>query len=338
MRKVSVVILNWNGRKMLEQFLPSVVRNTSQRWADVVVADNGSDDDSIDFLRREFPDVKIISMERNFGFAEGYNRAIASCDSEYVVLLNSDVETPEGWIEPLVEYMEEHPEVVACQPKILSYTEKEKFEHAGAAGGFVDNYGFPYCRGRIFSEVEEDRGQYDEVTQVFWATGAALFIRRKEYLSVGGLDATFFAHMEEIDLCWRLNSRGKKLVCVPQSHVFHLGGGTLNTSSPRKTYLNFRNNLLMIFKNETEDRLSKVLFMRKILDNVAALMFLLKGEKENFKAVRKARKEFKKVKSEYQHKREENLKEQIICEYPYNYKKSIVFAFYALQKRYFHQL
>jgi GT2 family glycosyltransferase len=323
---------------MLEQFLPSVVRNTSQRWADVVVADNGSDDDSIDFLRREFPDVKIISMERNFGFAEGYNRAIASCDSEYVVLLNSDVETPEGWIEPLVEYMEEHPEVVACQPKILSYTEKEKFEHAGAAGGFVDNYGFPYCRGRIFSEVEEDRGQYDEVTQVFWATGAALFIRRKEYLSVGGLDATFFAHMEEIDLCWRLNSRGKKLVCVPQSHVFHLGGGTLNTSSPRKTYLNFRNNLLMIFKNETEDRLSKVLFMRKILDNVAALMFLLKGEKENFKAVRKARKEFKKVKLEYQHKREENLKEQIICEYPYNYKKSIVFAFYALQKRYFHQL
>jgi GT2 family glycosyltransferase len=253
-------------------------------------------------------------------------------------LLNSDVETPEGWIEPLVEYMEEHPEVVACQPKILSYTEKEKFEHAGAAGGFVDNYGFPYCRGRIFSEVEEDRGQYDEVTQVFWATGAALFIRRKEYLSVGGLDATFFAHMEEIDFCWRLNSRGKKLVCVPQSHVFHLGGGTLNTSSPRKTYLNFRNNLLMIFKNETEDRLSKVLFMRKILDNVAALMFLLKGEKENFKAVRKARKEFKKVKLEYQHKREENLKEQIICEYPYNYKKSIVFAFYALQKRYFHQL
>lgn len=338
MRKVSVIILNWNGRKMLEQFLPSVVRNTSQRWADVVVADNGSDDDSIDFLRREFPDVKIISMERNYGFAEGYNRAITSCDSEYVVLLNSDVETPEGWIEPLVEYMEEHPEVVACQPKILSYTEKEKFEHAGAAGGFVDNYGFPYCRGRIFSEVEEDRGQYDEVTQVFWATGAALFIRRKEYLSVGGLDATFFAHMEEIDFCWRLNSRGKKLVCVPQSHVFHLGGGTLNTSSPRKTYLNFRNNLLMIFKNETEDRLSKVLFMRKILDNVAALMFLLKGEKENFKAVRKARKEFKKVKLEYQHKREENLKEQIICEYPYNYKKSIVFAFYALQKRYFHQL
>lgn len=338
MKKISVIILNWNGRKMLEQFLPSVVHNTSEVWAEIVVADNGSDDDSVDFLRQTYPNVKLIQLEKNYGFAEGYNKAIALCETEYVVLLNSDVETPEGWIEPLAEYMESHPEVVASQPKILSYNEKYKFEHAGAAGGFIDNYGFPYCRGRIFSDVEEDRGQYDTVTQVFWATGAALFIRRANYLAVGGLDASFFAHMEEIDLCWRLNSRGGKLVCIPQSKVYHLGGGTLSTSNPRKTYLNFRNNLLMIYKNETEGRVSRILLMRKFFDNLAALMFLMKGEKENFQAVRKARKEFKKIKKQYQDKRKENLKLQKVCEYNYNYKGSIVFAYYMRKKRSFEQL
>lgn len=338
MKKVAVIILNWNGRQMLEKYLPSVCQNTPQEWARVVVADNGSTDDSIAFLKEKYPNVDLICFEKNYGFAEGYNKAIAAVEEEYVVLLNSDVETPKGWLTPMIDYLERHPNVAACQPKILAFNEKNKFEHAGAAGGFIDRYRFPYCRGRIFSSVEEDKGQYDDVTQIFWASGAALTIRKADYEGAGGLDATFFAHMEEIDLCWRLNSRGRKLVCVPQSVVYHLGGGTLNMNHPRKTYLNFRNNLLMIYKNENSENLKKVLFVRKILDNVAGLMFLIKGDVDNFKAVRKARKEFRLIKSQYFRKREENLKQQTVSAFPFNYDGSIVFAYYAKGKKYFNKL
>ncbi len=338
MKKVAVIILNWNGRQMLEKYLPSVCRNTPQEWARVVVADNGSTDDSIDFLKEKYSNVDLICFDRNYGFAEGYNKAISSVAEEYVVLLNSDVETPEGWLTPMIDYLDSHLDVAACQPKILAFNEKNRFEHAGAAGGFIDKYRFPYCRGRLFSMVEEDKGQYDDVAQIFWASGAALTIRRADYDGAGGLDGTFFAHMEEIDLCWRLNSRGRKLVCVPQSIVYHLGGGTLNMNHPRKTYLNFRNNLLMIYKNENDEDLKKVLFMRKILDNVAGLMFLFKGDVENFRAVRKAREEFCLIKSQYSAKREENLKLQTVAKYPFNYDGSIVFAYYARGKKYFNDL
>lgn len=327
--KVAVIILNWNGRKMLEEYLPSVCRYSISGQSEVIVADNGSTDDSVEFLQREYPQVGIVQLDQNYGFAEGYNRAIAQVDAEYVVLLNSDVEVTEGWLEKMTNYLDAHPDVVACQPKILAYCDKKRFEHAGACGGYLDKYRFPYCRGRIFADVEEDRGQYDSVEQVLWATGAALFIRKAVYEKVGGLDATFFAHMEEIDLCWRLNSRGYRLVCVPQSVVYHLGGGTLNVNNPRKTYLNFRNNLLMIYKNEPIESLKRVLFMRCILDNVAGLVFLLKGDMENFKAVRRARSDFKKIKGEYNDKRAENLKQSKVSEFPYNYNGSIVWAYYA---------
>lgn len=336
--KTAVIILNWNGKKMMETYLPSVCQYTIGEDSKVVVADNGSTDDSVEFLQREYPQVELIRLDQNYGFAEGYNKAIAQVDAEYVVLLNSDVEVTENWLSTLIAYMDAHPEVAACQPKIKAYYDKVKFEHAGAAGGFIDKYRFPYCRGRVFANVEEDRGQYDQPLQVFWATGAALFIRKKEYEGVGGLDGSFFAHMEEIDLCWRLNSRGRKVMCVPQSEVYHLGGGTLNVDNPRKTYLNFRNNLLMIYKNETEERLKFVLLARKFFDNVAGLMFLLKGDKENFKAVRKARKEFKTLQHQYDDKRAENLKSQTVVEFPFNYDGSIVFGYYAFGKKLFTDL
>ena len=286
--KVAVVILNYNGEEHLRRFLPSVVSNSG--GADIVVADNGSTDGSLELLEREFTTVRRVVLDKNYGFAEGYNRALQQVEAEYVVLLNSDVEVTPHWLELLVEYMDAHPEVAACQPKIRSERNKEYFEYAGASGGYLDVYGYPFCRGRIFDVVEKDHGQYDSVASVFWATGAALFIRLKDYREAGGLDGRFFAHMEEIDLCWRLGSRGRGLVCVPQSVVFHVGAATLKKESPRKTFLNFRNNLLMLYKNLPEKELNRVLWMRGLLDIVAMVVFFLKGEKENAKAVIQARK------------------------------------------------
>ena len=336
--KTAVIILNWNGRKMMEQYLPSVCKHTTGEEVKIVVADNGSTDDSIEFLQKNYPQIDLILLDQNYGFAEGYNRAIAQVDAEYVVLLNSDVEVTENWLTILTDYMDSHRDIAACQPKVLAYYNKEQFEHAGAAGGFIDRYRFPYCRGRIFAIVEADHGQYDTPTQIFWATGAALMIRRDAYLKAGGLDAQFFAHMEEIDLCWRLNSRGEKIVCLPQSIIYHLGGGTLNVNNPRKTYLNFRNNLLMIYKNEADEQLNKVLRMRKFLDNLAAVVFLLKGDVANFKAVRKARKDFKKMKDDFIDKRKENLKLTTQTTFPFNYKGSIVWGYYALGKKKYAEL
>lgn len=227
MKKVSVVILNWNGADMLRRFLPSVLACSQAEGVEVCVADNGSTDDSCEIIKWEFPDVRLIRLAENYGFAEGYNKALKQVEAEYVVLLNSDVEVTPDWLTPMVDYMDTHPDVAACQPKILSYHERNSFEYAGAAGGFIDCYGYPFCRGRIFESVEEDRGQYDKVVSVFWATGAALLIRLKVYQEVGGLDGRFFAHMEEIDLCWRLRSRGHNVVCLPSSSVYHVGGATL---------------------------------------------------------------------------------------------------------------
>lgn len=338
MNKLAIVILNWNGRAMLEKFLPSVCAFSKGEGIVVVMADNGSTDDSIDFVEAHFPDVQILRLDQNYGFAEGYNRALGQLDAEYFLLLNSDVEVTENWLLPLISYMDEHPEVAACQPKIRAFYNKSHFEHAGACGGFLDKYAFPFCRGRIFSNVEEDHGQYDSVMDIFWATGAALMIRSDDYLSAGGLDGTFFAHMEEIDLCWRLRSRCRRIVCVPQSVVYHVGGGTLNVDNPRKTFLNFRNNLLMIYKNVPDAFLNRLLLARFFFDYVAAAQFCLKGDWANAKAICRARKEFRRIRHDYDTKREENKMVQKQTLIPEVLKGSLVFSSFLFGKKKFSDL
>ena len=338
MDKIAVVILNWNGCEMLRSFLPSVVRYSEADGAVVYVADNGSTDDSVEMLRREFPSVHLIILDRNQGFAEGYNLALQQVSAEYVVLLNSDVEVTGHWLAPLVSYMDAHPEVAACQPKIRSWRHKELFEYAGAAGGFIDRYGYPFCRGRIMGVVERDTGQYDTVIPVFWTTGAALFIRQKDYQDAGGLDGRFFAHMEEIDLCWRLRARGRMLVCVPLSTVYHVGGATLKKENPRKTFLNFRNNLVMLYKNLPQEELASVMRVRAALDYVAALNFLLKGEFSNMWAVIRARRAFHSLRPSFAAAREENLKKTSLLIIPERTKNSILAQFYLHGKRLFSRL
>ena len=261
---------------MLRRFLPSVIENSGD--AEIVVADNASADNSVEVVKKEFPGVRLIIMDENYGFADGYNRALEQVDSEYSVLLNSDVEVTSGWLEPLERFMDANPSAVACQPKLLDYKRKTHFEYAGASGGFLDRYGYPYCRGRIFDTVEQDSGQYDDITKVIWATGAALFVRTAEYKSAGGLDGRFFAHMEEIDLCWRMNMRGGELYVVPESKVYHVGGATLSKSNPRKTYLNFRNNLIMMVKNYNSKLWPLIILARLIMDGMAGMMYLVQGK------------------------------------------------------------
>lgn len=306
MDKVAIVILSWNGSQMLRSFLPSVLKH-SEGEAAVYVADNGSEDDSLQLLADSFPSVRTIKLEKNYGFADGYNRALQQVEAEYVVLLNSDVEVTEHWLTPLVDFMDTHPAVAACQPKILSWHNRKRFEYAGAAGGFIDHYGYPFCRGRIFNTLEEDCGQYDTPMPVFWATGAALFIRLQDFREAGGLDGRFFAHMEEIDLCWRLNARGREVWCIPQSTVYHVGAATLKRENPRKTFLNFRNNLLMLYKNLPDDELKPVMRTRCFLDYLAMLTFFLKGQFPNAKAVRQARKAYHTLRPDFFISRQMNM-------------------------------
>lgn len=326
MKQTAVVILNYNGAGMLRRFLPSVIKYSPE--ASIYVADNGSSDKSCDVVRNEFPAVKLMVLDHNYGFAEGYNRALAQVDEEYAVLLNSDVEVTRGWLSPMTQFLDSNPEVAACQPKLLSFKQKDFFEYAGAAGGFIDKWGYTFCRGRIFNTVERDSGQYDDTTDVFWATGAALMIRNEVYKNNGGLDGRFFAHMEEIDLCWRLRSRGYRIACVPQSHVYHVGGATLKKENPQKTYLNFRNNLLMIYKNAPDCQLKKIMLFRKVFDNVAALKFLASGDYAAFKAVRKARRDFKAMRSGYDKARAENMKLAVTTRIPEVLKSSILYKYY----------
>lgn len=291
--------MNWNGVKHLRTYLPSVVAHTPE--AEIIVADNGSTDNSLEMLAKEFPSVKTIVLDKNYGFAEGYNRAIEkisevssqNSEPEYIVLLNSDVEVTEGWLAPLLDYMDTHADVAAVQPKIRSWRNKALFEHAGAAGGFINTLGYPYCRGRVLWHVEEDKGQYDTPIEVDWTSGACMLVRTRVYKDCGGLDASFFAHMEEIDLCWRMRNAGWKLMCLPQSVVYHLGGGSLSYESPRKTYLNHRNNLLMIRKNKQHP--GGVLLIRFFLDYAAAFFYLLQGRWAACKAVYQARRDYHKM-------------------------------------------
>lgn len=307
--KICVAILNWNGAEMLRRFLPSVLQYSQTERTEVCVIDNASTDHSLEVLRQEFPTVRIIALDCNYGFADGYNKGMQHITAEYVVLLNSDVEVSENWLTPLITYMDTHPEVAACQPKLRWQRHPALFEYAGAAGGFMDRDGYPFCRGRVFDTVEVDKGQYDTITPIFWASGAALFVRRAVYEAVGGLDGNFFAHMEEIDFCWRLRSRGHSIVCIPQSVVYHVGGATLHKDSPQKTYLNFRNNLLMLYKNLPDVELAPVLRRRYWWDRLALLFFLLKGEWKNAQAVWKARKDFQKMRPDYASVRAHNLEQ-----------------------------
>ncbi len=297
-----MVILNWNGRTHLERFLPSVLASTPE-WAEVVVADNASTDGSVEMLRAAFPRVRLVLLERNYGYAEGYNRALAALESDLFVLLNSDVETPAGWLQPLAEAMESDPRLAAVSPKILSLGEPGRFEYAGAAGGFIDALGYPFCRGRILGALEEDRGQYDNARSVFWASGACMMVRAGVFRRLGGFDPWFFAHMEEIDLCWRAQLAGYRVAVEPRSAVYHLGGGTLSGVSPYKTYLNFRNNLAMLFKNLPKGRTEAVLFARMLLDGLSALIFLIGGKPDFYRAVLKAHADFRRRKPELKKQR-----------------------------------
>lgn len=338
MIKTSVVILNWNGAKLLKQFLPTVLMHTQTEDCEVVVADNHSSDNSAEVMNEQFPEVKLILLDKNYGFAEGYNRALLQIDSKFIVLLNSDVETTPNWLKPMIEHLERNPETAAIQPKILSFADKSKFEYAGAAGGFIDRYGYPFCRGRILHELEDDRGQYDKPIEVFWASGACLCMRRADYMEAGGLDNDFFAHMEEIDLCWRLLARGKKIVCLPQSTVYHVGGASLDSESPRKVHLNFRNNLLMIYKNAPLKKLIEVLLVRMLLDTAAAGNFLVQRKWNHAQAVGNAYSDFIKMRPAFKYKRKENLQKAVQDDIPQQYKGSILFEFYLKKKRKYSEL
>lgn len=308
MKELAVIILNWNGRKLLEQFLPVASRYSITEDADLIVADNGSTDDSVEWVKAHHPEVKVLSFSENYGFAEGYNKAIAQTQYKYTILLNSDVEVTEDWTRPLLDFMRRNSDVGALQPKIRSWKERTKFEYAGAAGGYLDKLGYPYCRGRLFDSIEEDRGQYDgKVVDICWASGAALMVRTDIYLKVGGLDARFFAHMEEIDLCCRIHGAGYRVVTVPDAMVFHVGGASLAQGNPKKTYLNFRNNLLLLHKNMPIKEGRKKLFIRRLYDTLAWGMFMLKFDFKNANAVLKAHNDFRKMKKLYTEHPDKNV-------------------------------
>lgn len=335
-KRIAVVILNWNGADMMRLYLPFVLRH-SQDLADVIVADNGSTDASCAVVRDEFPEVRLITLPENYGFAEGYNRALKGLDYEFYLLLNSDIEPDAGWLAPLLTYMDSHSEVAACQPKLLSMSERGRFEYAGAAGGFMDRYGYPFCRGRIFDTVENDEGQYDTPAYVLWATGAALLIRRTDWEAAGGLDGRFFAHQEEIDLCWRLGCRGRRVACVPQSRAWHVGGASLAQGNPRKTFLNFRNNLMMLYKNLPDGELRRVMRIRFWLDLLARIQFAVKGDWANARAVARARREFKAMRPALRADRERNLRAATTDRAPGHTTYAILAAYHLKGKKRFSQ-
>ncbi|MBE0649585.1 MAG: glycosyltransferase family 2 protein [Bacteroidales bacterium] len=330
--KTAVVILNFNGKDFLKKFLPVVLKNSSE--AKVIVADNGSTDDSVSMMKSEFPEVLLLHQDKNLGFAGGYNWALDQIDAEYYVLLNSDVEVTNGWLNPLIQFMDSDRKIAACQPKILAYDDKSNFEYAGASGGFIDKLGYPFCRGRIFDTLEKDEGQYETANEVFWATGACLMVRASVYHQLGGLDADFFAHMEEIDFCWRAKNSGYKIMVQPASMIFHVGGGTLPKSSPQKTYLNFRNNFMLLYKNLPSNQLNKVLLIRLLMDGLAGIKFLLQGSFGDIVAIIKAHFYFYGHLNTLRNKRSKLTQRNVSC----IYQKSLVSEYYLKGKKYFSQL
>ena len=331
--RTAVVILNWNGRKYLEQFLLPLIQYSNGE-AEIIVADNASNDDSITFLEMNFPSIRIIRNPSNEGFARGYNLALKQVEADYYILLNSDIEVTPDWIHPVIGMMEKDPSIAACQPKIRSYIDRSKFEYAGAAGGFIDKYGYPFCRGRMFQSLEEDLGQYDDAIEIFWATGACMFVRADLFHQTGGLDEDFFAHMEEIDLCWRLKNLGYKIMYCPQSVVYHIGGGTLPKISWRKTYYNFRNNFFLLYKNLPDNLVIEVFAKRFILDGIAALKFLFTAGFKDFWAIYKAHISFYSTLSKTKAKR------KLLKHAPLHkvYRKNIVFEYFLRNKKKFTDL
>lgn len=336
--KIAIVILNWNGAKLLQQFLPSIVEFSKNDLTDIVVADNGSTDDSLQILQNQFPEVKILDLKQNYGFARGYNEALKQIDADYFVILNSDVEVTSGWLDEPTSLMETDKSIAAVQPKILSYHQKTHFEYAGAAGGFIDRFGYPFCRGRIFNEVEADHGQYNDSVDIFWATGACMFVRAKQFHEVGGFDADFWAHMEEIDLCWRLKNRGYRIVYTPESTVYHVGGGTLSYDNPRKLYLNFRNNLWLLYKNLPDNQLLRILSIRMILDAVAAFKLLSEFNVNGIKSVLKAHYHFYKSLPAFREKRKLAAGKGYDSRPPEKLPKSIVYQFYVQKRKTFSKI
>jgi len=328
MKKLAVIILNWNGKKLMEKFIPQALKYTSGEDVDLFVADNGSSDGSIVWLRENHPEVKIIDLGQNYGFAEGYNRAIDATCYPYTLLLNSDVEVTPGWWQPLLRFMEDNPDVGAAQPKIKSYHDKRYFEYAGAAGGYLDRLGYPYCRGRLFDCVERDEGQYDgNPVDVCWASGAALIVKTSLYTGLGGLDPKFFAHMEEIDLCCRMHTAGARVCAISDSEVYHVGGASLNQGNPRKTYLNFRNNLLLLHKNLPKGKGKRILFFRRLSDTLAFGLFILKLDFANAKAIIQAHNDFRKMRKKYN----EHPAADTLCSLP-GAERWIVIDRYLLRK------
>jgi len=331
--RIAVVILNWNGKKFLERFLPSLLANSSKE-GDVIVADNASTDDSVEYLKSNFPTIRIIQHNKNYGFAQGYNLALSQVEADYYILLNSDIEVTPNWIQPVIDLMESDESIAACQPKIRSFTEPQKFEYAGAAGGFIDKYGYPFCRGRMFLSIEEDNGQYDDSIEIFWATGACMFVKADLFHKFGGLDDDFFAHMEEIDFCWRLKNEGYKIMYCPTSVVYHIGGGTLPKISWKKTYLNFRNNCILLYKNLPDNLLLEVFAKRLILDGIAATKFLITAGFKDFFAVSKAHFSFYGSLRKTRQKRKKIKQGQV----KNIYQKNIVFEYYLRGKKKFTDL
>jgi len=299
MNLVSIVILNWNGEKHLHDFLPSVIEHSQIEGVEIVVADNDSTDNSVEFLESTHPSIRLIRLDENYGFTGGYNRAFEQVDAKYFLLLNSDVEVTAGWLEPLIDFMENSESCGLCTPKVMDFNKRTHFEYAGAAGGYIDRFGYPFCRGRIFDHLEEDKGQYDQVTEIFWGTGACLMVRSSLYKEAGGLDEQFFAHMEEIDLCWRIKRMGHSIYYIPTSTIYHVGGGTLAYHNPRKTYFNFRNNLLLLYKNLPAKKRRGILFARMVLDGISALRFLMQGHFSDFRAIFRAHRDYSGMKSHY---------------------------------------
>lgn len=332
MSKTAIVILNWNTRKHLETFLPFLIKYSSSDDTEIIVADNASTDDSVDFLKANYPQIRLILLDKNYGFAEGYNRALAQVDSEYYIILNSDIEVTENWLNPLIDLLEKNPDIGACMPKLRSYFERDYFEYAGSAGGYIDKYGYPFCKGRLFQVLEKDHGQYDGIHQVFWATGACMVIKAKIFHEMGGFDPYFFAHQEEIDLCWRLQNHGYKIFCNTDSVLYHWGGGTLPKSNPHKTYLNFRNNLVLLYKNLPRTRWYQVIFIRLILDGIAALKFAVGSQPGEFWAVFRAHMSF--YKYLFKNKPEHSSYKPLSLIYP----KSIIFQHFVKKKQFFSDL
>ena len=337
---IAIVILNWNGRELLEQYLPSVIQNSQYPGVVIYVADNDSTDESIQFLNDKYPDeVKIIQNDGNHGYAKGYNDALNGLTEKYFILLNSDVEVAPNWLAPIIELMETNDKIAACQPKLLSFKNKDEFEYAGACGGYLDHFGYPFCRGRIFDSFEYDQGQYDDNAKIFWASGAALFIQSKLFFEAGGFEEDFFAHMEEIDLCWRLQRMGYEIRVCPKSVIYHLGGGTLQKMNPRKTYLNFRNNRLMLIKNIDRKHMFPHFILRNFMDIIAAFQALAYGNFKESGAILKALFDFHMMLPKWMKKRREiRTRLNLVNDHVKLYPRSIVFQYFIKKKKAFKDL